>query len=223
MKPISEVCNTDCLEYMKTIPDKHFDLAIADPPYQIGTGKSSHGGAGKLRNRVMNQQAKKFAEWDKAPGKEFFDELFRVCDNVIIWGGNYFDLPPTRCFICWDKVQPWENFSQVEYAWTSFDSPAQLFRFDNRTGNKIHPTQKPVELYAWILRKFAKQGDRIFDPMIGSGSSRIAAYKMGFDFVGCELDKEYYKKSIERFNKECLGQIKMPNGKTVKQLSLFEL
>ena len=137
-------------------------------------------------------------------------------------GGNYFDLPPTRCFICWDKMQPWENFSQVEYAWTSFDSPAQLFRFDNRTGDKIHPTQKPVALYAWLLNKFAKPGDRIFDPMIGSGSSRIAAYKMGFDYVGCELDKEYFDKGCERFNRECKGEYVTPSGRRVKELTLFD-
>ena len=157
----SDVYNVDCSEYMKTLPDKAFALAIADPPYEIGTGnvnkgKSTYTGAGKLRGRVLNQQAGKFYEWDKAPRKEFFDELKRVSQNQIIWGGNYFDLPPTRCFVCWDKVQPWPNFSQAEYAWTSFDFPAKLFKFDNRTGDKIHPTQKPVELYAYLLEQFAQ-------------------------------------------------------------------
>lgn len=221
-KPKSEVFCMDCLAYMKTIPDKHFDLVIADPPYQIGAGKSSHGGAGKLRNRVMNQQAKKFAEWDKAPSQEFFDELERIAVHRVIWGGNYFHLPPARCILCWDKVQPWENFAQVELAWTDFDWAAQLFKFDNRTGDKIHPTQKPVELYAWILRKFAKQGDKIFDPMMGSQSSRIAAYKLGFDYYGCELDKEYFDRGCERFNRECLGETKERDGKIVKQLSIFD-
>ena len=160
--------------------------------------------------------------WDKAPSREFFDELRRVCENVIIWGGNYFDLPPTRCFICWDKVQPWENFSQVEYAWTSFESPAQLFRFDNRTGDKIHPTQKPVELYAYLLRKYAKEGDRIFDPMMGSQSSRIAAYKLGFDYVGCEIDKDFFDRGCKRFNEECKGEITTKDGSVIKQMSLFD-
>ena len=159
----SEVYNMDCMEYMRTLPDKYFDLAIADPPYQIGTSKSSHGGAGKMKNRVMNQQAKKFTEWDKAPSQEFFEELKRVSKNQIIWGGNYFDLPPTRCFVCWDKVQPWENFSQVEYAWTSFDYPSKIFKYDNRTGGKIHPTQKPTELYRYLLSVFATVGGVIFD------------------------------------------------------------
>ena len=219
----SEVFNTDCLEYMRTLPDKAFQLAIADPPYQIGTSKSSHGGAGKLKNRVMNRQAKKFTEWDKAPSQEFFDELKRVSEHRVIWGGNYFPLPPARCILVWDKVQPWENFAQVELAWTDFDWSAQLFQYDNRTGDKIHPTQKPVDLYAWILRKFAKPGDHIFDPMMGSQSSRIAAYKLGFDYVGCELDKEYFDKGCERFNRECKGEIKTKSGHIIKQLSIFDL
>lgn len=216
-KPKSEVFCMDCLAYMKTIPDKHFDLAICDPPYQLK--KSSVQGSGKLKTRTLNKHD---MSWDIAPPPEYWQELFRISKNQIVWGGNYFDLPPTRCFICWDKVQPWENFSQVEYAWTSFDSPAQLFRFDNRTGNKIHPTQKPVELYAWLLRKYAKPGDRIFATMIGSGSSRIAAYKMGFDFVGCELDKEYFDKGCERFNRECKGEYVTLSGRKVKELTLFD-
>ena len=218
----SEVFNMDCLEYMRLLPDKAFQLSIADPPYGlIESGVQTRGGAGKLKGRILNKSEKKFDRWDKKPTQKFFDELFRVCDNVIIWGGNYFDLPPTRCFICWDKVQPWQNFSQVEYAWTSFDSPAQLFRFDNRTGNKIHPTQKPVALYAWLLRKYAKPGNRIFDPMMGSQSSRIAAYKLGFDYYGCELDTEYYQKGCERFDRECLGITRQSDGKRIIEQSLF--
>jgi len=239
--PTSEVFNVDCMEYMRTLPDKAFQLAIADPPYGInapktgmGSGYSDghytptkrlNGGAGKLKNRVLNQSN---CEWDsKPPTKEFFDELFRVCENVIIWGGNYFDLPPTRCVIAWDKVQPWENFSQIELAWTSFDKPAKLYRQINGGANgerKIHPTQKPVELYAYCLQIFAKpNGGGIFDPMMGSQSSRIAAYKMGFDFVGCELDKEYFDKGCERFARECMGEVKTKEGHIIKQQSLFEL
>ena len=217
--PQSDVFNIDCLEYMRTLPDKAFQLAIADPPY--GLPKDSTHGRGKLKNRIINTG--RIQEWDKAPSQDFFDELFRVCENVIIWGGNYFNLPPCRCFICWDKVQPWENFSQVEYAWTSFDHPAKLFRFDNRTGDKIHPTQKPVELYGYTLSQFAKVGGVIFDPMMGSQSSRIAAYKMGFDYVGCELDEEYFEKGCERFNRECKGEIVTKDGNIVKQMSLFDL
>ena len=152
MKPTSLVFNTDCLDYMKGLPDKFFELAIADPPYGIKDAGGQTGGMGKLKNRVFTNGC--IDRWDKAPSQEFFEELFRVSQNQIIWGGNYFKLPPSRCFVCWDKVQPWENFSQVEYAWTSFNYPSKLFRYDNRTGDKIHPTQKPVELYAWVLSVF---------------------------------------------------------------------
>lgn len=152
--PISEAFNIDCMEYMRTLPDKAFRLAIADPPY--GLSPSSTQGAGKLRGRQLNQG--NIRQWDVAPPKEFFDELFRVSENQVIWGGNYFQLPPARCVLVWDKCQPWPNFSQVEVAWTSFDAPAKLFRFDNRTGDKIHPTQKPTALYQWIIKTFYKNG-----------------------------------------------------------------
>ncbi|MBR1654867.1 MAG: site-specific DNA-methyltransferase [Prevotella sp.] len=215
----SEVYNIDCLEYMRTLPDNAFQLAIADPPYGIREAGGQTGGSGKLKGRIFNNGY--IDRWDKAPDQSFFEELFRISENQIIWGGNYFDLPPTRGIICWDKEQPWENFSQIEYAWTSFDTPAQLFRYDNRTGDKIHPTQKPVALYAWLLKKYAKPGDSIFDPMMGSQSSRIAAYKMGFDYAGCEIDKEYFDKGCERFNRDCLHEYKTKSGKTIKQLNLF--
>lgn len=217
--PKSEVFNIDCMEYLKRLPDNAFELAVVDPPYALREHGAATGGAGKLKGRMFNNG--KIDHWDKAPTREYFDELFRVSKNQIIWGGNYFDLPPTRCFICWDKVQPWENFSQVEYAWTSFSYPSKLFRFDNRTGDKIHETQKPIELYAWVFRNFAKEGDTILDTHLGSGSSRIAAYKMGFDFVGCEIDKAYFEKSCERFDRECHGIITQ-DGKTIHQLNLFE-
>ena len=243
MNPRSEVLNIDCLEYMRGLPDKAFALAIADPPYGINApnmhmgGTKEHpriaqrlkmehsekgrlnSGGEKLKNRLLNSS---MFEWDNAaPSQTFFDELFRVCENVIIWGGNYFNLPPTRCVIAWDKCQPWPNFSQIELAWTSFDKPAKLFKFDNRTNDKIHPTQKPVALYAWLLQNFAPPHSLIFDPMMGSQSSRIAAYKMGYDFVGCELDKDYFDKGCERFNRECMGEFVSKNGTIVKQLSLF--
>jgi site-specific DNA-methyltransferase (adenine-specific) len=219
----NEAYNMDCVEYMRTLPDKAFDLAIADPPYGlIEAGVQTRGGAGKLKGRILNESEKKFDRWDKAPQQEFFDELFRVSKNVIIWGGNYFNLPPSRCVVAWDKCQPWPNFSQIEMAWTSFDYPAKLYKFDNRTTDKIHPTQKPVDLYAWCLRTFAHEGDKIFDPMMGSQSSRIAAYMMGFDYVGCEIDKEYFDKGCERFNRECKGEFTLSDGRVVKQPTLFD-
>ena len=153
---IDKIYNEDCMELMRSLPDKAFTLAIADPPYGIRDAGGATGGAGKLRGRAFNNG--KIDRWDKAPGQDFFDELRRVSCNQIIWGGNYFSLPPTRCFVCWDKMQPWPNFSQAEFAWTSFSNPSKMFRFDNRTGGKIHPTQKPVELYAFLLQQFAPTG-----------------------------------------------------------------
>lgn len=206
----------DCMEYMKQFPDKFFDLAVVDPPY--GLPKDSTHGRGKLKDRILNSG--RLEQWDIAPNPEYFEELSRVSKNQIIWGGNYFHLPPTRCVLCWDKVQPWENFSQIEIAWTSYSGPAKLFRYDNRTGGKIHPTQKPVALYAWIFQNFARGGDKILDTHLGSGSSRIAAFHAGLDFYGCELDKEYFEKMNERFEKECHG-VEVIDDKIVTQQSLF--
>ena len=168
--PISEVYNCDCMDFLRKCKDKAFSLAIVDPPYQLK--KSSMRGAGKLRNRLLNQSD---TQWDIAPTEEYWQELFRVSENQIIWGGNYFNLPPCRCFVVWDKVQPWQNFSQCEYAWTSFDKPAKLFKFSNHAWKKYHPTGKPVQLYQYLLKTFAKEGDTILDTHLGGGTSRIAA------------------------------------------------
>lgn len=198
---MTEVFNIDCMEYMKMLPDNAFEIAIVDPPYGVAgiTGKEFSHGSGKLRKRVFNKENKKINVWDIAPTQKYFDELFRVSRNQIIWGGNYFPLPRYRCFIYWDKVQPFTNFSSGELAWTSFNMPSKQFRFDNRYSGKIHGTQKPVELYKFLLKNFAKKGDKILDTHLGSGSSRIACYDMGFDFVGCEIDKEYFDKQEDRF------------------------
>jgi len=194
MLELNKIYNMDCMEGMKQFPDKYFELAIVDPPY--GLPKDSTHGRGKLKNRILNNGSLEL--WDKQPPPEYFEELRRVSVNQIIWGGNYFDLPPTRGIICWDKCQPWENFSQWEMAWTSFSKPAALFKFDNRTKDKIHPTQKPVELYKWLLSKFAKPGDKILDTHVGSASSLIACYEYGFDFIGFEIDKDYYEAAQKR-------------------------
>lgn len=217
----------DCMEGMKQIPDKYFELAIVDPPYGInapnmsmGSNKSRKGngqypgvstaeklrkgrlntGAGKLKNRALNSMK---LDWDyEQPSKEYFNELFRVSKNQIIWGGNYFDLPPTRCIICWDKCQPWENFSQWEMAWTSFDKPAALYKLSNTGGNnsekKIHPTQKPAKLYKWLLSKFANKGDKILDTHVGSASSLVACYQMDYDYMGFEIDTGYFDLANKR-------------------------
>lgn len=188
------VYNMDCVEYMRTLPDKVFDLAVVDPPYGIEITES-----GRLKKYNANNN-----KWDnKAPDENYFSELFRVSKNQIIWGGNYFNLPPTKCFLIWDKKQP-ENisFASCEFAWTNFSQSARTFYYsmlhDDRD-LRIHPTQKPVALYAWILSRYAKPGDKILDTHLGSGSSRIAAYDAGLNFVGCEIDKDYFKAQEERF------------------------
>lgn len=232
----SDVYNIDCLEYMRTLPDKYFDLAIADPPYgnANSTTPVAHAqGGNRFKKydveRTGGTWAAKYGrnikEWDEAPPQEFFDELFRVSKEQIIWGANYFTMPPTRCFIVWKKLTISEAFTMAmaEYAWTSFNSNAKVFECmpqGDRNDPRFHPTAKPIALYAWLLKNYAKEGDKIFDPMLGSGSSRIAAYKMGFDFVGCELDKRYFDKGCERFDRECLGITKR-NGKTYQQTKLF--
>jgi site-specific DNA-methyltransferase (adenine-specific) len=180
------------MEGMAKYPDKYFELAIVDPPYGIGISNNS----------FRQKQSKK--NWDYSiPDKIYFDELLRISVNQIIWGGNYFDLQPSQGFIIWDKKQP-ENFlsAMCEYAWMSFQKPAKIFRLHVVTAenNKIHPTQKPVALYKWLLTNYAKEGDKILDTHLGSGSSRIAAYDMGFDFTGFELDKDYFDAQEKRFN-----------------------
>jgi site-specific DNA-methyltransferase (adenine-specific) len=196
------ITNEDNMQLMSRYPDNYFDLAIVDPPYGVEqmTGKEFSHNRGKLKNRQLNKGADKINVWDIRPDKEYFDELFRVSKNQIIWGGNYFELPPYRCPIAWDKCQPWENFSQIELAWTSFNKPASIVKIDNRTGGKIHPTQKPIELYKWLLHKYAVDGDKILDTHLGSGSIALACHDYGFELTACELDPEYYELAIDRIN-----------------------
>lgn len=192
---INKIINKDCLEVIKSLPDNSIDLVLTDPPY--GLNKNSSQGAGKLKNRIFNQ-GKISENWDSVPEKEYFDEIFRVSKNQIIWGGNYFNLPTCRCFLVWDKCQPWQNFSQVEYAWTSFDKPAKLFKFDNRIGGKIHPTQKPVQLFEWCVDNFSNKGDLILDCYSGSGTTAIACHNLKRNFICIEKNKEFYDLSVER-------------------------
>ena len=216
----SEVYNCDCLEYMRGLPDNAFALAIADPPY--GVRRAGHRRDAKYGWKQFEQK-----EWDnERPTKAFFDELERVSENRIIWGANFFAdmLQPSRGWIVWDKGQRGLDMSDGELAFSSFGSVLRIYTL-NRVAllqeGTIHPTQKPVALYAWLLKNYAKPGDRIFDPMMGSQSSRIAAYKMGFDYVGCELDKEYFDKGCERFAKECMGEHHHKDGTIVIEQSLF--
>jgi len=146
---------------------------------------------------------KKIIAWDVAPKQEYFDELFRVSRNQIIWGGNYFDLPPTRCFLIWRKTNIPEQFSMamVEYAWTSLDDNAKMFEFSAAgQPGRFHPTQKPIELYKWILNNYAKQGDKILDTHVGSASSLIACRETGHKYVGFQIDEEYYKMAKKRLD-----------------------
>lgn len=194
----SIVYNIDCMDGMKQYPDKHFDLAVVDPPY--GLPERSGKGAGKLQNRIIQQMHQK--GWDIAPDLNYFTELFRVSKNTIVWGGNYFNLPPTRGFIIWDKEQPFPNFSDCEFAWTSYDKVAKIYRqATTRTGEvKIHPTQKPIALYDWIYHHYLPNGGRVLNTHLGSGSNRIAAHKRGnIDFTGYELDKDYFEAAEKRF------------------------
>lgn len=216
----NDVYNMDCMEFMRTLPDKAFQLAIADPPY--GISRAGHRRDAKYGWKQFEQK-----EWDnERPTKAFFDELERVSENRIIWGANFFAdmLQPSRGWIVWDKGQRGLDMSDGELAFSSFGSVLRIYTL-NRVAllqeGTIHPTQKPVALYAWLLKNYAKPGDRIFDPMMGSQSSRIAAYKMGFDYVGCELDKEYFDKGCERFNRECKGEIKTKDGHIIKQTTLW--
>ena len=188
--------NEDCMIGMARYPDKYFDLAIVDPPYGIdinSSGRLGHyGGKGKT--------------WDLCiPNEEYFKELQRVSKNQIIWGGNYFQLPPTRCFLIWDKQQPeGVSFASCEFAWTSYDLSAKTFykRPQGQDGGRrIHPTQKPVALYKWLLTNYAKEGDLILDTHVGSASSLIACYDLSFDAVGFELDEDYYNESKQRLER----------------------
>ena len=194
--------NCDCMVALKAMPDKCIDLCICDPPY--GIERFKRGGS-----RIFEtQKAKDGLEWDIAPTQEYFDELMRVSKQQIIWGANNFTLPKTEYFIVWDKQQTVDNFASAEYAWTNCKMPAKVFRYSihkvmadrKADGGKIHPTQKPVALYKWLLSNYAKQGDLILDTHVGSASSLIACHDMGFDAVGVELDADYYKQSKQRLD-----------------------
>lgn len=190
-----KITNEDNMELMARYGDNYFDLAIIDPPYGIN-----------IKTRVFNDGKK----WDKEiPKKEYFDELFRISKNQIIWGANYFldYLVSTPCYIIWDKKMTDKHLmSMSEFAWTSFKSKNLIFRqppvgdrgFYNIDGTRIHPTQKSIKLYEWLLINYAKKGDKILDTHLGSGSIAVACHNLGYDLTACELDKEYYDKAIKR-------------------------
>ena len=209
--PSSEVYLEDCVKALKRFNDKHFDLAIVDPPYMDGDNKA-------LNTLGTNRLKFNIDTFNVAPKQDYFDELFRVSKNQIVWGGNYFTdfLPVSRCWLMWDKIQDLAQFSDFELAWTSFDKVAKKYKKVSKGGfltnatidEKIHPTQKPVGLYQWILREYANEGDLILDTHVGSGSSRIAAEIGGFNYVGFEISQEYYEKQEKRF-KDFISQLRL--------------
>ena len=195
--------NEDCLQAMKAMQDNEYDLAIVDPPYGIDAVNSL--------NTVTGGKKHTAKDWDKeTPTKEYFDELFRVSKNQIIWGANYFmdKMPlPTKCWVVWDKNNGESSFADGELAWTSFDKNVSIIKSHWcgsaakwETGqNKIHPTQKPEKLYRWLLEKYAEKGNKILDTHLGSGSIANACWDMGYDLDAYEIDKEYYNKTCKRF------------------------
>lgn len=221
---VSDVRNMDCMDFMKQFPDKFFDLAVVDPPYGIKVTKMTLGNGKKKVFRGLSN-------WDAAaPGEDYFKELMRVSKNQIIWGANHFISRISKdssCWLVWDKGTGDNDFADCELAWTSLDKPVRKF-FKSWVGNnakekgeeRYHSTQKPIALYAWIFEKFARGGQKILDTHLGSGSSRIAAYHAGLDFYGCELDKEYFDKANERFEKEIHG-VEVFGNTVITQQSLF--
>ena len=205
--------NEDCMDLMKRYPDKHFDLAIVDPPYGININHNM----GRRKGDKPSEYKK--VSWDKEiPTEEYFAELERVSKNRVIWGANYYQMPPTKCFLVWRKPQISEgmSFSMLEYAWASFNSTANEWIGISNEKDRIHPTQKPVALYKWLLTNYAKPGDKILDTHVGSASSLIACYDLGFDAVGCELDKDYYEKSKQRLG-DFMKQPKIEEFETLYQ------
>ena len=225
--------NLDCMNGMKQFPDKFFELAIVDPPYGVGsvtymprTRDNAFGGyidkyeitvatldanqralskVEVVHTQTSKETIRNFSEANASPNPLYFEELFRISKNQIIWGGNYFILPPSRGFVVWHKTTVAETFSMAmcEYAWVSFNCNSKMFSGapqGTATDPRIHPTQKPVALYQWLLQNYTKPGDKILDTHVGSASSLIACYNLGFDYVGFEIDKDYYDAATKRLN-----------------------
>lgn len=204
---LATLMQVDCMEYMATLPDKHFELAIVDPPYGIArlSVEENRDPNSKFR-RSMSKMVDSAKKWNSIkPTELYFNELFRISKEQIVWGANNFQLPESEYFCVWDKQQTVDNFASAEYAWVSMNywkKPAKVFRYQihaaNASESKIHPTQKPIKLYEWLLTNYAKAGDKILDTHLGSMSSVIAANKMGFELTGCELDADYFAAGCKR-------------------------
>jgi site-specific DNA-methyltransferase (adenine-specific) len=225
--PRIEFTCEDNMGLMGRYSDKHFDLAIVDPPYGIGFSDYERGSSGiKVKERYTKKGKK---EWDSSiPADAYFDLLMVVSKNQIVWGGNYFPIlwkQGCKGFIFWDKKQPVPNFASGELAWASFNRPAKCFNYPyygniNSEDSRAHPTQKPVALYKWLLQNYAKEGDKILDTHVGSGSIMIACWELGFDFVGCELDKEYYDAAVKRFKEHVIAHPKLFTQAQIKNEQL---
>ena len=189
----------DCLEYMRRMPDKSVDAVITDPPYGIAdvwkggfSDKHGWGSAGKA--------AEQRNAWDKKPDKAVFDQIFRVSNFQIIWGGNYFELPVSRCWLVWTKPERNFSLSEAELAWTSKDAPMRVFDYRRSDPDREHPTQKPLSLMSWCILNHTKRGDTIFDPFMGSGTTGVACVQLGRNFIGCEIDPIYFAIAQKRIH-----------------------
>ena len=229
----NQIYNEDCLQFMKQLPDNYFDLIVTDPPYGIGskniTNNKSRGGitgfnGERRKKKVPAKEWKDNGEWDNSiPPREVFDQMMRVSKNQIIFGGNYMTehLKPSSCWIVWDKVNGDNDFADCELAWTSFPKAVRKFKFrwngmlqENMKWKeqREHPTQKPIPLGRWILEKFTKEGDLIFDPFAGSGSFLVACKQKGFKFVGCEINKDYVEIIKKRLAQGTVADFTQPKG-----------
>ena len=202
------ITNEDNMVLMSRYEDNHFDLAIVDPPYGLKRLQKGSLRLGGIKGNYTNKLG-----WDIKPKKEYWEELFRVSKNQIVWGANNFKMPPSEYFCIWNKKQTVDNFATCEYAWVSMGlkKPAKMFDYSihkHNHSNKIHPTEKPIKLYEWILMNYAKEGDKILDTHLGSGSIAIACHNLGYDFTACELDKDYYEAATKRL-KEHQSQLRI--------------
>lgn len=237
-EPVSIVECCDCMDFMAKYPDKYFELSIVDVPYGINMAArgnvGSERGFNKSGSKTYSIQRYSKKNWDlSAPDENYFDELFRVSKNQIIWGANHFisRIPfDSSCWIVWDKDNS-GNYADCELAWASFPTAVKKFKYRwngmlqeemDKKEVRMHPTQKPVKLYTFCLENYAKEGDKILDTHLGSGSSRIAAYKLGFDFYGCEIDREYFEAQEARF-KKAIAEPLFDSVKEVKQSDLFNI
>ena len=226
------ITNENNMDLMARYQAKHFDIAIVDPPFgsagNVHWDKRKQGKFGSKSGRFgkyhLGGDSSGRGTWDHAPSDDYFLELFRVSKKQIIWGGNYFDLPPTRNFIIWRKLTISEKFSMAmaEYAWTNIRGNAKVFDGVPQGKERFHPTQKPVELYAWILSRYCKPGWKVLDTHMGSGSIAVACHDAGFDLTACEIDKVYFEKAMERINKHIAQRELFDNKEMFVSMPLFD-